>query len=266
MINYKYKKFPSISYQTYLMKIINFNKIYDNEINDFTFNNFKKHPQILVIGTKEDKIEKIIKIITKKIEKSINTTIYSAKNTQYKLKLKNAGNSDFNKLTIEQILASQMYVSDELYSNKWQNFDTCINIFDKCFSESEYNIMYKNEFEKLYKYSASYKIINITIVNYMYNDFEINKFDYVFFTGEKHKLNIYRISKMCEVSLTEFTDIFNKYSNIDGVLVITKENKQIEKIKFCEYDDETKQKTNIDQLICGNDMYSSKEEIKYIEI
>lgn len=291
MINYKYKKNPITTYQSYLSSIppikttlqiiknntnnINVNQNEMSNIKDFTFDEFKTHPQILIIGSQEYSTTEILKMIIKKLKNLVNTsntTIYTSsyKNVQYVLPSTITCHSYFDSSTIESILASQMDTPDEQYSNKWQNFDTCINIFDRCFSESEYNFMYSYQFEKMSKYYKSYKIINIVIVNYMYNGFNSNKFDYIFCTTDGYTLNIDRIWKSLSLDMNlNFYWIFDKCATKESALVIqTKENSYIfERLKYCFLIEElgTKENKKIN-LICLNDSILSTEQIKSIEI
>lgn len=291
MINYKYKKNPIMTYQSYLSSIpqikttppiiknnannINVNQNEISNIKDFTFDEFKSHPQILIIGPQEYNTTEILKMIMKKLKNLVNTsntTVYtgSYKNAHYTLPSTTTCYSYFNSSTIESILASQMDTPDEQYSNKWQNFDTCINIFDRCFSESEYNFMYSSQFEKMSKYNKSYKIINIIIVNYMYDGFISNKFDYIFCTNDGYTLNVDRIWKSLSLNVNlNFYWVFDKCATKESALVIqTKENLCIfERLKYCFLIEEleTKEDKKIN-LICFNDSILSTEKIKSIEI
>lgn len=287
MISYKYKKNPIMSYQSYLSKLpltINDNSILNtvastssSEIQDFTFDNFKSHPQILIIGAQEYNTTEILKLIIKKLSNIVstsNTTIYTPqhKNVVYKLPSTITCYSYFNSSTIEGILASQMDTPDELYSNKWQNFDTCINIFDRCFSESEFEILHKAQFEKMYKYSATYQIINIIITNYMYEGYNTSKFDYVFCTGDTYTLNVDRIWKTLSLNLNEnFYWIFDKCATKDSALVIQKDGSTYKffKLKYCFLIEEIEQKIDNKKkyfLVCPNDSFLSSEKIGSIEI
>lgn len=280
MISYKYKKNPPMSYQTYLslqnLTTITPNPLTDN-IQEFTFDKFKSNPQILIIGAQEYNTTEILKLIMKKLSTIVNTsntTVYTPpyKNVVCKLPSTITCYSYFNSSTIEGILTSQMDTPDELYSNKWQNIDTCINIFDRCFSESEFNVLHKNQFEKMYKYSSAYKIINIIITNYMYEGYNTNKFDYVFCTGDTYTLNVDRIWKTLSLGNDiNFYWIFDKCATKDSALVIQRDGSTHKFLKFCYKIEEIKQEPKIDCLkkyssIVQNDSLLSSEKIDSIEI
>lgn len=279
MINYKYKKGPIMPYQTYLSKLPTFQKSKVNScvknIQEFTFDNFKNNSQILIIGAQEYNTTEILKLIIKKLTNVVNTsntTVYTPpyKSVEYKLPSTITCYSYFNSSTIESILAAQMDTSDELYSNKLQNFDTCINIFDRCFSESEFDILHKAQFEKMYKYSSAYKIINIIITNYMYEGFNTNKFEYVFCTADTYSLNVDRIwKKMLLNQSINFYKIFDNCATKESALVIQKDGviHKFFKLKYCFLIEENKKESNKKYiLICSNDSFLSDEKINSIEI
>lgn len=294
MISYKYKKNPIMSYQSYLSKLpplqnltINDNssvtsttsETVTNDIQEFTFDNFKTNPQILIIGAQEYNTTEILKLIIKKLSNIVNTsntTVYTSpcKVVKYQLPSTITCYSYFNSSTIEGILAAQMDTPDELYSNKWQNFDTCINIFDRCFSESEFDVLHKAQFEKMYKYSSTYQIINIIITNYMYEGYNANKFDYIFCTGDTYTLNVDRIWKSLSLNQSEnFYWIFDKCATKDSALVIQKNGSthKFLKLKYCFLIEEINQEQKTDNkkkyfLVCPNDSFLSSEKIESIEI
>jgi signal recognition particle subunit SEC65 len=208
MINYKNKKDSIIPFKTYILYISSIKKfvlqtqnqcLQQNitsdvkEYDEYKFENFPETPQILIIGEHEyNKIE-ILKSVINKLHGLVNTsntTVYTAGYNKIKYSLPSTItiNSQFKTSTIEEVLACQMDTPDEQYSNKWQNFDTCINVFDKCFSESEFRIIHKAQFTKMFKYAKKYKIINIIILNCLSDDFAnsdfYKNFDLVFCTED----------------------------------------------------------------------------------
>lgn len=230
------------------------------ESDDFCFDNFKSHPQILILGREENDTKEILKLIMTKLKMLVNTsntTIYTKKDKKIKYELfaKIICYSNFDESTIESILAFQMDTPDEQYSNRWQNFDTCINIFDRCFDELEFEISHKKQFEKLYKYSNSYKIINIILSNYMYNGFNSDNFDYIFCTKDSYKSNI---NQNCK-DLNDCS--FHKCITENNALVIEKNIKKFFTLKYIFLEKEKENK-----LICLNDEFSTKEKIEFIEI
>jgi hypothetical protein len=272
-------KLPPVEHNISLNNINNINNITD--IKDFTFENFKQNPQILIVGAQEYNTTEILKLIIKKLKTMVstsNTTVYTQqhKTVKYQLPSTITCYSHFNSSTIEDILASQMDTPDELYSNKWQNFDTCINIFDRCFSESEFEILYKAQFNKLYKYSSNYKIINIIITNYMYESQTNNNFDYIFCTSDTYTLNVDRIAKsLFYLQNVNFYWIFDKCATKESALVIQKDGQLcvFSKLKYCflikEIEPETEQILENNKkfrLVCQNDSFLSSEKLESIEI
>lgn len=295
MLNYKHKKSPIVPFKTHIssvepIKIVSNEPKIINFAQDFKFENFENQnesPQILIIGQDEHNTLEILKMVIEKLSTLVNTsntTVYkqdNIPNNKYNLKSKITSYAKLTSHTIDEILAFQMDTPDDLYSNKWQNFDTCINIFDRCFSESEYEIIYKHQFDKIFKYSNHYKIINIIILNYMYDNVANNLeksyiFDYIFCTHDKYLTNVNKISKIFSTCDSKnFYELFNKYSTHESAIVIQK-NKNLYEIFKLKYDFLTqidKNKINSEncdikkrKLICGNDQFFPPCEVKSVTI
>lgn len=197
-------------------------------INNFLYcNDLPTTPQILIIGSQEYNTDDIKSNIINVNDKMLNTTYLSK--CKYKIK-KQMHNEIFDNDSIEKILCHQMETPDELYCNKFQVFDECINIFDRCFTDSEFDKLYFSQFEKLFKYAKKYKIINMVIINYMYESFKNNdfykKFDCIFCVNDKYGKNVDKLKEKFEIYSHPHTFLYNyyNYANELSALVIKKTN------------------------------------------
>ena len=236
MINYKNKKMNPVPLKMYVnTKFVPFPTKNQqlNTIDTFSIDdNIPPIPQILIIGCQEYNTDKIINLVIEKLKKTYNistniTTFFS--NNKYISNVNFLSSRvTFDMSSVEDILASQMSSPDEIYSNTWQQFDPCINIFNKCFSECEFDLLHKKKFEKLFKYSKKYKIMNIFTLNYFFEEIGsqnfYNNFDIIFCTKDVYTKNINKLCLTFNIYCSNFYDVFNAAATNDSALVIKKNN------------------------------------------